>query len=718
MPDNSSFAPNSFFFTDPAAITQSADQAFGPMSADEYRLTTVFDVAAGTRAYAICTSVVLVQPQTGDSDKVNLILRPYKQPILGLNIKYFIYRGLNRSDFFSGADVIPATATTSDFINNINASFAAYYSHIGEAAPEFLAKFIGFDEANQADTLPISDFFFKQSVYTGTGRDGSETPETAFDLPLIAAGASLGNFAGADSGIDIVLSYGDYSLPAPNDEFVFNLAYARAAEAVISVAAETDAFKKKVIKEQIFQFLDAAAYYGFHYRENGIVVVKSDGANVNKKDEAIYTDIVQQFHTKNRLYIYIQSDRTRSYNFYGNYVIDDTTTNCLKMGPDDGSLTAIDYATNGWPLLIDEAPQNTDETRNNLFLKFVTDNNPNAMLYGQVAQIDNAQGNNFCGPDDLKLPDNEDGTPSIFTKIINISNPAIGSEGAKLNVANFNILLFQGLVYDFVAGQTTDDDGNMMDVYSTPDFFDDVFDVLNATPLLKSGDSTYSSIVSQKMKLINHYYDNTQYGISAMQTSIINDEIDSGDEVSPALARVLYITKSIDLLNNALSVSGKLTPDNESSPSVAGAVETRKNYTLPDPLYFDTKTFTDSSDVINGIILKSTDSTTPSKIILGITKEENSTLIELINNNSFYNARLFLVDLFDGNELVSVENINYQKYNAGIIGETTTGALKLALCEPSLTIYSLDHNCHFSAGFSEHMNPSINNFQLTIQRDS
>ncbi|MDO3641334.1 hypothetical protein [Mucilaginibacter sp. L3T2-6] len=705
MPDSSSFAPNSYFFTDPSAITQSAAQAFGPVSADEYRITTLFDVADGTNAYAVCTSVVLVQPQADDNSKVNLILRPYKQPILGLNIKYFIYRGLDKTDFFDGDNVIAASSETSDFINKINESFAAYYTHIGEDKPDFSAKFIGFDEANQPDTLPISSLFFKQTEYTGTGDDATETPETAFELPVIAAGASLGSFAGAGSGFDIVLNYGDYSLPTPNDEFVFDLAYARKAEATIDIAAETDDYKKKVIKEQIFQFLDAAAYYGFHYRDNGVVVVKGETTDAKKTNEAIYTDIVQKFSTKNRLYIYIQSDRTRSYNFYGNYNIDDTTTNSLKIGTDDGSLTAIAYGTNGWPLLINENPQDTDEPRNNLFLQFVTDNNPNTVLYGYTAQIDNAQGNNFCGPDDLKLPDAEDGTPSTLTKIVNISNASTGDNGAKLNVANFNILLYQGAVYDFVTGQRKDNEGNIVDIVSQPNFFDDVFGESNATALLKATPETqYFTFSMQKLNLVNHFYNDIQYGISATQTIIVNDVVNTGDLITPTLNRVTYITESVDILNNVTSISGTVAADTKSSSSVSGGVTNIESYQLPDPFYFDLLPFTDYTLLINGLLLKTTDNSVPNRIILGLTKAENDLLNELINLNSLTNARLFIIDMFtDAINLISTENVVYKKYQAALLGETISGELKLVASDVPIMVYSIDRKCYFTKGYVDYV---------------
>src|SRR5690349_2215162 len=106
MPNFNDFAPRSYFFTDPAAITQTEDQAFGPVSENKFRLTSNFTITgSGSPAYAVCKSVVFIQPQKGNDTKVNLILRPYSQPVSGINIKYFVYRGLNKTDFFNGLEV-------------------------------------------------------------------------------------------------------------------------------------------------------------------------------------------------------------------------------------------------------------------------------------------------------------------------------------------------------------------------------------------------------------------------------------------------------------------------------------------------------------------------------------------------------------------------------------------------------------------------------------
>jgi hypothetical protein len=690
------FIPTSYFFTDPASVSQTAAQAFGPVSENEFNLTAKF-TSTGAQAFAICKGVVLIQPQGVGSEVVNLILRPYEQPINGLNIRYFVYRGLKKSDFFSGDNVLAVGDNVSDFIKKINKSFADFYHN--ENVPAFLAKYIGFDPTHQAANLPLDQFFFKDSEYVDNAGQFVEKEETAFELPMVAKGTSLGQFITGECGIDVVLNYGDYQLPGPNAEFNFDLNYARGTEAIINLSTITDEFQKKLIKEQIFQFLDIAAFYGFHTAA-GVVNINGSAT----KGEAIYTAAVSKFSTKNKLYLYIQSDRCRSYNFYGNYLINSTDSKSLKLGTVETALTEQAYETNGWPLLIDETPHTPAAAINSLFLQLVTDNGANNMLYGQVATLVGAK-ENFINAAGLKLPDATDGTPSLFTKTITLTNPAVTTGNTGLNIASFNILIYQGSAYPYILGQETDDQDVTTNVLGLPNFFDDVFDQLNATPLLKATEnSDYSVLSSQKVKLISHYHDKTQLGISAVQTLNINDVIETGDSLTPLLKRVTYITEAVDVLNSALSVTGTLTPDTKSNPSVSGAVGSNKTYQLPDAFYYSLQPFTDSAEIINGLQLLAKDGSTPNKIILGLTQAENDLLKALITTNSLINARLFLIDLFeDGNELISQEQIIYQKYKAGIVGETAAGELKLYLPETDVVVYSLDRKYHYSKRYSNYM---------------
>lgn len=708
----SKFKPRSCFFTDPTSIEQNDTQAFGPVlppsASDKFRLTSKF-TSSGAKAYAPCKGVVLVQPQTGNAEAVNLIIRPYTQPISGLNIKYFIYRGLSKASFFTGEQVLAATESTSEFINKINTSFISFHqsSSPEEVIPVFLARYIGFDPLNQSDDLKIASFFFKQSEYVDSAGEFVETGETAFELPLIEMGATLGNFIAGECGVDIVLNYGDYSLPDGNDEFVFDLAYARAKEALIDVSAVTDSFQQKLKREQIFQFLDAAAYYGFHSIDGGVVESNIGGVKANKKGNEIYTDLVVKFFTKNNVYLYIQSDRTRSYNFYGNYAITEGSPESLNFGLTEAGIEARAYNSSGWPLIIENRPQSNADGRSKLFVQFVTDNNVNTMLYGQVAQIDNAQHNNFCGASYLSLPNAEDGTIIELTKLVALSNPAIGSDQEKLNIATFNILIYHGKVYSSLVGNNASDGGEMTQPKGNVVFLDTAFDLIEASSLMKSDTGIqYNIITRQKLKLISHYYERTLYGISAVQTIIVEDAIDTYVDSGPALERTSYITETIDLSTDSLSLNQKITTNTKTNSTISQSVTGGKTYQLQSPFYFTINEFSeiDQDLKINGLTLKSTDSSVPGRMIIGLTKEENELFKLLITSNTVKNAQIVLLNFSaDSDSFISNESITYYKYRAYLVAEESSGDLTLLNPDKEVVLYSLDKQYFFSTDYSKYM---------------
>lgn len=685
--------PTAHFFTEQNAFTTTADQSFGPVSDNVFNITTKLTNVNGKKAFAICKGVVLIQPQTGSSDKVNLILRPYKQPIDGLTIKYFVYRGLKKSDFFTGALIKDAG---SDFVNKIRADFASFYS--GSTPPPFTSKFIGFDDTATAPpaTTLISDFFFKESVLVEAGNVFDENDD--FELPMIDIGKWLGNFTDGDCGIDVVLDYGDYKQDFDNGEFVFDLTYAQSPFAKITLAGTET--QKKLQREQSTQFIDIAAFYGMFVNEGEVKLTDTAAAVTSKKGNAIYNDLLTPFTNKNKWYLYIQSDRGRSYNYYNNYKIDNTTnTHNLKTGTTETTLVEAYYKEQDWPMIITSANQATGaDNKNHLYLQLITDNNVNTALYAQVGMITNAQQNNFSNADYLRQLPDADGNYSGLTTNIHLSNPA----ESGVMIAGITLLLYQGVSYSFKMGTTTDENGTILDVMATPNFFDDTFDLIKAKPLLQlNADTQFSKMTSQRLNLINHYYDKKQQGISAVQTLVINDVIATESEATPPLQRVTYVTETVNLKANAASPTGTLTSDTKTSPSAGGTVAQSKTYSLPEPYYYNLKLFTDSTQTITGLELKSYDGTTPTKIILGLTKAENELLQDLITATT-KNPRLFLIDLFENdNDLLSPENIKYQKYNAAIVAEKPDGKLELFKPAIDVMVYSLDRKYHFSKGYSE-----------------
>ncbi|WP_343613855.1 hypothetical protein [Flavobacterium sp.] len=701
-------AKSHFFIESGGFPQQLSGQEFGPDSETKFNLTSKFTLSAPKKAFSICKGVVLVQPQTGSSSKVNVILRPYNQPFPGLNIKYFVYRGLRKSDFFTSEQeslIIGKNTTTSEFINKINDDFDSFYNTEDNALtkPLFTPKFIGYNPEVTDNTL-LSDFFFKESQFET--KDNALEESHPFELPLIDIGKSLGNFAEGECGIDVVLNYGDYK-NEDESEFAFNLGYARKPFAEIIVDGSTD-FKKKLQREQSVQFIDIAAYYGLH-TENGVVITNASGVKTEKKVTAIYTDILTPFLTKNNWYVYIQSDRTRSYDFYGNYKIEEGPEN-LKTGllenpvSKEVPMTAVTYGDKGWPVLINTQEQANTITTNNLYLQFPTDNNNNTAFYGQIATVANAQKDTFINADGLRLPPDEEGNYADFTSTIQLTTPA----AAGKNIAALSILMYQGKISIYKINEEEDENGDIVVVNGVANFFDNVFGLINGKPLLNlSTDTSYSRMTSEKLNLINEFYDKKQQGISIVQTLTVNDVIETGIEETPTLARVTYITEAVDVMNNAVSATGSTTSTTNTSSSASGAVGKSKTYQLPDPYYYNLKMFTDSTETITGLELKTLDGSTPNKIILGLTKDENES-IKTLTSNETKNPRLFLMDLFeDGNELISPENIKYQKYKVAIVAEDADGNNKLE--EPGIPVfvYSLDRKYHFSKGYSEYVKEDL-----------
>jgi hypothetical protein len=712
-------AKSHFFIESGGFPAQLSAQGFGPQSETVFNLTSRFSLDAPKKAFSICKGVVLVQPQTGDPDKVNLILRPYKQPFTGLNIKYFVYRGLQKSDFFTN-DTEPLVkkneGSYSDFIDKINIDFKAFHEgrveKDGETVtpipvPPFTAKFIGYEKEKDDDDndgtllIPLSDFFFKESKFVAAGDTFDEKDD--FELPLIDIGKSLGNFAEGECGIDVVLNYGDYTHDFDNTEFAFNLEYARKPFAEITVNGSTD-FIKKLQRQQSTQFIDIAAFYGSHV-EDGVVKATASGVQTEKKGTAIFTDLLNKFWTKNNWYVYIQSDRTRSYDFYGNYKIGEGPEN-LKTGllkdtaTNEVPMTAVTYGASGWPVLINTQQQTNTITTNNLYLQFPTDNNNNTAFYGQLAKVANAQKDNFINADGLRLPPDEEGNYSELTSTIQLTTPAVEGE----NIAALSLLIYQGKVNTYKIREEEDENGNPIVVNGVANFFDDVFNLIKAQPLLKLGsDESYSRMTSEKLNLINEFYDKKQQGISIAQTVTVNDIIETGIEEKPFVERVTYLTEAADVMNNAVSATGSTTPDTKTTASASGAVTKSKTYQLPDPYYYNLKLFTDSTQTITGLELKTLDGSRPNKIILGLTKTENEIIQGLISSD-VKNPRLFLIDLFeDENELISSEDIKYQKYRVGIVAENAEGKNELLEPVTPVFVYSLERRYHFSKHYSEYM---------------
>src|SRR3954465_9964217 len=104
----------SFFAAEADLPLQLATQAFGPVSGStgtQYRLSSLFTeslTANPVMAHAVVSGKVLFLVSASGTSRYNIILRPSTQ-IPGLPaVKYFIYRGILKSDFLDGSNNIVA----------------------------------------------------------------------------------------------------------------------------------------------------------------------------------------------------------------------------------------------------------------------------------------------------------------------------------------------------------------------------------------------------------------------------------------------------------------------------------------------------------------------------------------------------------------------------------------------------------------------------------
>src|SRR5690554_2185811 len=99
-----------FNFTTGNIPTQNDEtKSFGVKSSNKFRVTSSFDITSNQKTFAIMKGAILLQQQTSDPNKVNLILKPLEIPNLKVPVKYIIYRGLNILDFLTSNNI---TATT------------------------------------------------------------------------------------------------------------------------------------------------------------------------------------------------------------------------------------------------------------------------------------------------------------------------------------------------------------------------------------------------------------------------------------------------------------------------------------------------------------------------------------------------------------------------------------------------------------------------------
>lgn len=687
--------PESYLFIEKKAFTQAQTDKFG-MTGDTTFRTTSRIIYTG-KIFTICQGQVLIQPNSDDPTKVNLILKPFTQPIKGLAIKYFIYRGLKASDFFGSNQTINPISNATGFVKHIRDDFQKLYNMLNLTEPTLTAQYIGYPGTGsyaQTTDLLIDDFFFKISQ-----EDAGSAPadQKAFELPMIPRGTHLGTIdSGQSIGIDIVLNEGDYTIENDPNPFKLDLNFARLNNHILNSTSGANAFENKLIRESATQFIDIAAFYGLHTHGKGKLHASNNGQNtVLQTNDEIY-GAIENFATARTTYLYIQGSRQRSYNFYNNHPIG-ATPNDYKKGTTAANLVAGKFSEY-WPL------QELADTPS-LAIQLTTDNNDAAALYVKqgILNVDTANEDYFIrGENLLQQADANNTVDTELTKpiIFEVKKTSTG-----INIGSFVQLIYEGKALEITNIVPPLNAGESLFLKD----IDDVFGLINVTPHIQpKSTNELRYVIDQNLLLIDFENKTGGKDIATVTTKRVEDQIMKNDTES--LERVTYET----LLHNIRQSTGSFFEsrsaylDNSNGGTIAYS-DKRNNFYQPESPYFlKTDVFT-STDVITitGLSLHVLDGSLPSKKILGITKEENDVFVSLIgstlNNPKFF----FKNELNNDDYFISSERIKYRRYSLGIIGENHIGDVIIIFPTTKIYVSTIDNMAYSSTEYSKWL-PKIN----------
>jgi len=363
------YNPNSYFFVDYSALATASttpeiviSDSFGPVpsgdgttySTTQYCTTSFVratDSTTPVKVFAICEGDILILPcyrlnTTTNanelvSDKVNLILKP-KDCYAPLKIKYFVYRGVNKSDLIYTTAPTPTQDSVISIVPNDS----------NTVQPD-LVKIINNSSWSDGSPIPALQVGYKESTDSSylAGLIESFFESFNYQLPHCYEGDFLGYFTNA-IGLDVVLDYGNCIQDYQNKLFQFDLNYAQQDSYVLDSLKITSstATKIKRYRENVLQFMDAAAFWGSHINCGKISYKNASGTKSKLQSASeISSTILSKYQTASNVYIYVTEDNGRSYGYY-----DTGTTRSvyfdLETISDNTDLYA--FGTSSWPIVI------------------------------------------------------------------------------------------------------------------------------------------------------------------------------------------------------------------------------------------------------------------------------------------------------------------------------------------------------------------------------
>jgi hypothetical protein len=680
--------------TSAAPFTVSSENKFGAITDKHFRTTSKIVFSGTAKVYSPFSCQVAVQPNLDDATKVNLILKPFKQPMKGLALKYIILRGINKTDIIDSNNKIAGSASSgTDFVQQLWENFNQFYSpeNTTEAPPPFTANFIGYPDDVSASYIKYIDaHFFKISVTEEVNNEIIEDANTAYELPIVPMGMHLG-FATNYLGVDVVLDHGSYYYENDPNPFKLNLEYARKDDFFLDTDETENNYHKRLIRQSAMQFIDYAAFLGLHALPGS--KLHYNGTATHYTEPADIFALMNGFSTKNTQYLYIQSNRQRSYNFYGNYLLSAQSTIDFKIGDDIENLQEVAYGDLGWPV-------HTISNNEPLCIKLVCTDRFNACMYLVHGNLTTDNENNFVRQNALVAPvTNEDLAdenyePDLWTLPIGFYSTEVNNE----RMATFNYLIYEGAV--LYAKESVDNDPEN-DIYHPLKDIDDLFGLIGAKPFVAvKSENEYPAIIDERLSIAsfkNSMGDTDHAVIKIKQTydAILADD----DEI---LERVTWETLLVDGVQEHSTYFQSTSCISESQVAQTLVFDASQNnyYQFSDDYGFSIRHFTSQGERIKGLYLIETSGNLVSKLVNGVSKLELDNLIQLNSTIELLNCAIFFKPIIVDDFFVSAENIKYKKYSLELLGEDLYGELALSPSSETILMYAVDLMAHHSRTYS------------------
>jgi hypothetical protein len=680
-------APQSHFFTDHAAVLPQTDSiAYGSvnsgMAADKenkFRVTGLFKAATDVSAYAIINGIVMLQrvadvanPGVFLPNVVNLIIKPYKQAMLGFtSVKYFIYRNLRLDDFLKNADdkLVRPQASASAFIQGLWAVHTAQ-----NGALPFESLVLGFDPVNQAGTDKIDKLFHRQDPNK--------------QLPLVTRGVNIGKFyanAGNDEfGIEIILEEGEFQ-----PDYDYARRYKEVIIDVSAMPAGTD--KEKVAvrleREKTLNYIDPAAFFGMHMAKDGWLQVDDGTGNKTKLSGVnIYDNVITKFYTRNTLYLDVRNENGLSLNFYGAY--DDGSGNALELGDTAASLVAQAYASDKWPLIIRPSSSAANANDHNLvFLRLRRDYNHKPILYLEHGQPDGTTTKGRFIADAALIAT---GAPKTNAIGFHVPNKDLGS-GNRIGLAWM-------LKMHYTMRQDAANSPFPPEVVPTATYLDNLFGPVDLDPLWAVDTPLIAWLSAQDKKYVDGH------GIAALGFEHIADRgvaFSQWTGTASTAGTVLFYAAAKDSFANN---NKKFVPNN----GLTGGVSKRGSF-FEEAMLFDGYTVGFDVIVDSGVeVLTMKLQETPpdprpaeAMLLLGLTRGELETHLKPLSGFDTRYPRTLLMEELAGSPFTDVNGEHYRKFKVGLRGMKDDGKAFKAFPAIDVIVYTSDQRFFFSNAFTQ-----------------